>query len=347
MRGEIAELVSRTSSPVFWNDREGAGSTLARLTTLKKRMEPLEELRATSGELQEIYALALDEGDESMTDEILESLEALEARHGELALRRLLGGEDDAASAFVSIHAGAGGTEACDWASMLLRMYTRWSERRGYSVEIIDFHGAEGGIKSVTIQVNGESAFGYLKAETGVHRLVRISPFDASSRRHTTFASVFASPVIDDSINVDIRPEDLRIDTYRASGAGGQHVNKTDSAVRMTHIPTGIVVQCQNERSQFKNKSTAMKVLKSRLHEHYRQEQEQERKEKEEERKDISWGNQIRSYVFQPYTMVKDHRTDYETGNVNGVMDGDLDEFITAYLQAFRGRSRGSKTGDG
>ena len=301
----------------------------------------MEKLHATSEELREIYALALDEGDESMANEILQSMEELEQRHRELELLQLLGGEDDHASAFLTIHAGAGGTEACDWASMLLRMYTRWSERRGHSVEIIDLHGAEGGVKSVTVQINGESAFGYLKAETGVHRLVRISPFDSSSRRHTTFASVFASPVIDDAIEIDMSAEDLRIDTYRSSGAGGQHVNKTDSAVRITHVPTGIVVQCQNERSQFKNKSTAMKVLKSRLYEHFRQEQDEERREKEGERKDISWGNQIRSYVFQPYTMVKDHRTDQETGNVNAVMDGDIDDFITAFLQAAR-RSRGS-----
>ena len=245
----------------------------------------------------------------------------------------LLSGENDPASAFVTIHSGAGGTEACDWVQMLLRMYTRWSERHGYQVDIIDLLEAEGGIKSVTIQVNGDYAYGYLKAESGVHRLVRISPFDSNARRHTSFASAFVFPVLDDTIDVDIKPEELRIDTYRAGGAGGQHVNKTDSAVRLTHLPTGIVVQCQNERSQFKNKAFAMKVLRSRLYEHYKGERDREREKMASEKKEIAWGSQIRSYTFQPYTLVKDHRTKHEAGNIQAVMDGDLDGFIEAWLK--------------
>jgi len=239
----------------------------------------------------------------------------------------------------MTIHSGAGGTEACDWVSMLLRMYTRWAERRGYSVDIVDILEAEGGIKSVTVQVNGPYAYGYLKAETGIHRLVRISPFDSNARRHTSFASAFCFPVLDDTIDVDIRPEDLRIDTYRAGGAGGQHVNKTDSAVRITHLPTGTVVQCQNERSQYKNKAFAMKVLRSRLYEFYKGERDKEREKMTQEKKDISWGNQIRSYTFQPYTLVKDHRTKHEVGNIQAVMDGEIDSFIEEFLkQQRRGR---------
>jgi peptide chain release factor 2 len=245
----------------------------------------------------------------------------------------LLSGENDPASAFLTIHSGAGGTEACDWVQMLLRMYTRWAERHGYRVDIIDLQEAEGGIKSATVQVNGDYAYGYLKAESGVHRLVRISPFDSNSRRHTSFASAFVFPVLDDTIDVDIKPEELRIDTYRAGGAGGQHVNKTDSAVRITHLPTGIVVQCQNERSQFKNKSFAMKVLRSRLYEHYKGERDKEREKLGSEKKEIAWGSQIRSYTFQPYTLVKDHRTKHEAGNIQAVMDGDLDGFIEAWLK--------------
>jgi peptide chain release factor 2 len=281
---------------------------------------------------EELHRLAVEEQDQSLEPELRQSLAELEGSFARLKLLQLLGEESDSASAFLTIHSGAGGTEACDWASMLLRMYTRWAERRGFKVEIIDLLEAEGGIKSVTAEITGEFAYGLLKAESGIHRLVRISPFDASARRHTSFASVFASPVIDDTIEVEIRPEDIRIDTYRAGGAGGQHVNKTDSAVRITHFPTGIVVQCQNERSQHKNKALAMKVLRSRLYQYYRQQQEEERAKKEKEKKDISWGNQIRSYVFQPYTMVKDHRTKQESGNIQAVMDGALDPFIESYL---------------
>jgi peptide chain release factor 2 len=245
----------------------------------------------------------------------------------------LLGDELDGNKAFLTIHSGAGGTEACDWVSMLLRMYSRWIERNNYKSEIIDILEAEGGIKSVTLQINSDNSYGYLKGETGIHRLVRISPFDSSSRRHTSFASVYVSPVIEDDVEVDIKPDEIRIDTYRAQGAGGQHVNKTDSAVRITHLPTNIVVQCQNERSQHKNKANAMKVLKSRLYEHYKKQQDEELEKKSQEKKDISWGNQIRSYVFHPYNMVKDHRTKYETGNTQAVMDGELTTFIEEYLK--------------
>lgn len=300
---------------------------------MKARFEPWEALDAELGNLIELYSLAIEEGEDSLEPEIERGMNELEEKFERLRIRELLSDQFDENPVFLTIHAGAGGTEACDWASMLFRMYMRWAERHGFKTEIIDLLEAEGGIKSVTVQLNGEYAHGYLKAENGIHRLVRISPFDANARRHTSFASVFISPVIEDDIDVEIRPEDLRVDTYRAGGAGGQHVNKTDSAVRMTHLPTGIVVQCQNERSQIKNRATAMKILKSRLYEYYKEEREKEQEKTALDRKDISWGNQIRSYVFQPYTMVKDHRTKKETGNIQAVMDGEIDEFIEEYLR--------------
>lgn len=268
-----------------------------------------------------------------MAKELEENLTGLEERYKDLRLKEMLGDEVDEADAFLTIHSGAGGTEACDWVSMLLRMYLRWAEYKGYSVQTLDILEAEGGIKSITLQFNGLYAFGYLKGETGVHRLVRISPFDSGGRRHTSFASVYATPILDDTIDIDIRPEGLRIDTYRASGAGGQHVNKTDSAVRITHLDTGIVVQCQNERSQFKNKAMAMKILKSRLYEHYKELRDEEKEKNSAEKKEIAWGSQIRSYVFQPYTLVKDHRTKHEIGNIQSVMDGNIDAFIEEYLK--------------
>ena len=245
--------------------------------------------------------------------------------------------EVDANDCFLTIHSGAGGTEANDWASMLYRMYLRWAERRGFSADEIDILEAEGGLKSVTIKVSGAYAYGCLKCETGVHRLVRISPFDANARRHTSFSSVYAFPVLDDSIEVEVKPEDLRVDTYRSGGAGGQHINKTDSAVRFTHLPTGIVVACQSERSQTMNRATAMSMLKARLYEHYKREKEKENEKFAAEKKDISWSNQIRNYVFQPYTLVKDTRTKLETGNIQAVMDGGIDDFIEACLKAGRG----------
>jgi peptide chain release factor 2 len=328
----MGELEERTAAVSFWNDRQGASKVVARLAELRRRIEPLQRVRADYREMRELYELASAERDQSMSAEIIATLDGLERKVEEQNTLRLLAGEDDAADAFLTIHSGAGGTEACDWVSMLLRMYTRWSEAHGYGVQILDLHGAEGGIKSVTIQVAGQYAFGYLKSEGGVHRLVRISPFDAAKRRHTSFASVAVSPVLDDTVEVDIRPEDLEVDTYKSGGAGGQHVNKTESAIRITHVPTGIIVACQNERSQIQNRATAMKMLRSLLYEHFRDERDRERAAKEPEKKDISWGHQIRSYTFQPYQLVKDHRTDLEVGNVGAVMDGDIDGFIRAFL---------------
>ena len=296
-------------------------------------------------DLAELYELAVAEEEGGLEEEIAGTAADLGRTYTQLQQREWMSGEHDAASCYLTVHAGAGGTEACDWVAMLLRLYSRWAERHQFNVEIIDLMEAEGGVKSVTTEVSGEFAFGFLRAESGIHRLVRISPFDASKRRHTTFASVAASPVIDDSIDVEIRPEDLRVDTYRSSGAGGQHVNKTDSAVRMTHLPTGIVVQCQNERSQHKNRATAMKVLRSRLYDHYAEQQRAERRDLEADKRDISWGNQIRSYVFQPYTMVKDHRTKFEVGNVQAVMDGAIDPFITEYLKQASGSRRAANGG--
>jgi peptide chain release factor 2 len=326
-------LERQTEQPDLWQDRERAESVLTRLKGLKRRYEPWQKLRADVTDLAELYELAVAEEEADLETEISATAAALQRTCAKLQQLEWMAGPHDAAGCFLTVHAGAGGTEACDWVAMLLRMYTRWAERHEFKVEIIDLMEVEGGVKSVTAEVAGDYAFGFLRAEGGIHRLVRISPFDASKRRHTSFASVAASPVIDDSIEVEIRPEDLRVDTYRASGAGGQHVNKTDSAVRMTHLPTGIVVQCQNERSQHKNRATAMKVLRSRLYDYFEEQQRRERRDLEGDKRDISWGNQIRSYVFQPYTLVKDHRTKFESGNVQAVMDGAIDPFITAYLK--------------
>jgi len=330
----MSELEERSADAGFWKDKDAAGKAVGRLAELRRRLEPVDRMRSEYREMRELYELAVAEGAQSMEAELASTLAGLESRVDEQTTLALLGGEDDAADAFITIHSGAGGTEACDWVSMLLRMYTRWAERHGYRVDVLDLHGAEGGIKSVTLQVSGQYAFGYLKAEGGIHRLVRISPFDAAKRRHTSFASVAASPVLDDTVVVDIRPEDLKVDTYKSGGAGGQHVNKTESAIRITHVPTGVIVACQSERSQIQNRATAMKVLKSRLYELFRDERDRERAEKEPEKKDISWGHQIRSYVFQPYQLVKDHRTDREVSSVQAVMDGDIDGFVNAYLRA-------------
>jgi len=303
------------------------------MNQLKGLYEPWEELVHVMDDLKGLYELAIEEGEESYFEEIESSLSQLNATYEKLTVLELMGDEADPAGAYITIHSGAGGTEACDWANMLYRMYFRWIEKSNFTYSIIEMQDAEGGIKSVSLEVKGDYAFGMLKGETGVHRLVRISPFDSNARRHTSFASVYVSPVIDDSITVDIKPDDIRVDTYRASGAGGQHVNKTSSAVRLTHFESGIVVQCQNERSQLKNRELAMKVLKSRLYEYYKQIQDAKNAENSAEKHDIGWGSQIRSYVFQPYRMVKDLRTRHETSNINGVMDGDLDPFIESYLR--------------
>ncbi len=333
LRQEIAELERKSGDPDLWNNREEAERVMTDLKRKRDRLEPWEELVKQSTDLSELLELAIEESDGDLENEIRDGLDSMRKTFDRLQTRELLSDQYDPASAFLTIHSGAGGTEACDWVSMLFRMYTRWTESSGFKASILDMQEAEGGIKSVTVQVDGEFAFGYLKGETGIHRLVRISPFDSSGRRHTSFASVYASPVVDDDIDVEVKPEEIRVDTYRASGAGGQHVNKTDSAVRITHLATNIVVQCQNERSQHKNRAMAMKVLKSRLYDYYREQQEAEKAANAAEKKDISWGNQIRSYVFQPYTMVKDLRTRHETGNIQAVMDGDLDPFIESYLR--------------
>ena len=310
---------------------------MGELKALKNRYEPWKNLKTEAEDLVALLELANEAGDESQSPEIEETIKKLSDRYEKQNLLELMSGEVDRNGCFLTIHSGAGGTEACDWSQMLYRMYFRWAERRNFSVEEVDRLEAEGGIKSVTCKIEGEYAYGWLKSESGVHRLVRISPFDSNSRRHTSFASVYIFPILDESIEVEIRPEDLRVDTYRSGGAGGQHVNKTDSAVRFTHLPTGIVVACQNERSQTMNRATAMSILKARLYEHYRQEKEKEQERFAQEKKDISWGNQIRSYVFQPYTMVKDYRTKAEAGNIHAVMDGDIDMFIEEYLKSCTG----------
>jgi peptide chain release factor 2 len=306
---------------------------MGELKALKNRYEPWKALHGEIEDLWALHDLAREAGEEAEAPGIEAELKGLLARYEKQNVYELMGGEVDRNGCFLTIHSGAGGTEACDWSQMLYRMYLRWAERRGFTVEEVDRLEAEGGIKSATCRIDGDYAYGYLKGESGVHRLVRISPFDANARRHTSFASAYIFPVIDDTIEVDIRPEDLRVDTYRSGGAGGQHVNKTDSAVRFTHLPTGIVVACQNERSQIKNRQIAMSMLKARLYEYYRQEKEKDNERFAQEKKDISWGNQIRSYVFQPYTMVKDYRTKVEVGNIQAVMDGDIDLFIEEYLR--------------
>ena len=307
---------------------------MAQIRRLKGRVEPWRKLLTEMDDLDAMFELAAESGDVNDETEVQTMYDAAKAKFEKLNILNLLSGEVDQNDAYLIIHAGAGGTEACDWAFMLSRMYLRWAERHGYKTEIMDELEAEGGLKSITIQISGDFVYGYLKGENGIHRLVRISPFDANARRHTSFASVYVYPVLDDTIEVDIRPEDLRVDTYRAGGKGGQHVNKTDSAVRFTHLPTGIVVACQTERSQIFNRQACMSMLKARLYEYYREQKEKENSKFAAEKKDISFGSQIRSYVFCPYTMVKDHRTKFSVGNIQGVMDGDLDEFMNAYLVA-------------
>ena len=317
----------------FWNNRKQAEQTSRQVRILKDSIVSWEALQTQLQDLLELHEMANEEND---TDTLVE----IEADSGGLALaveslefRTMLDGDDDAKNAILVIHSGAGGTEAADWAEMLMRMYTRWTERNDMQSSVMDMQpGEEAGVKGVTIEVKGNFAYGYLKAEAGVHRLVRISPFDSSSRRHTSFASVFVYPEVNDDIEVDLRDEELKVEVYRAGGAGGQHVNKTSSAVRITHLPTNIVVQCQNERSQLKNKATALKVLAARVYQHFKDQEDKKLQEVESSKKSIDFGSQIRSYVFHPYNLVKDHRTNHETGNVQAVMDGDIDAFIKSFL---------------
>ncbi len=323
------------SQPTFWDDQDKAQKTIDETNALKSSVDTYHKLNGQLEDIEVLTGLAEEENDDDMLKEALEGVKQLKLDLEAFELELLLSEEYDRNSAILELHPGAGGTESQDWASMLLRMYTRWAESKGYKVETLDYlPGDEAGVKSVTLLVKGHNAFGFLKAERGVHRLVRISPFDASGRRHTSFVSCHVMPELDDDIDIDIRTEDLKIDTYRASGAGGQHVNTTDSAVRITHEPTGVVVTCQSERSQIKNRERAMKILKGRLYERQLEEQQKELNEIKGEQKDIAWGSQIRSYVFHPYSMVKDHRTNMETGNVQAVMDGELDPFIESYLRS-------------
>ncbi len=326
-------------APGFWGDQSKANTILKEKGVIERSLKDMTSLAKRLNDLEAMAELAGEEGGESMRVELEREISAIQKDISSAEVAALLSGEQDAANAIVSIHPGAGGTEAQDWAEMLMRMYLRWAEKTGYKTDILDYqNGEEAGVKSVTFTVSGDYAYGKLKAEAGVHRLVRISPFDANKRRHTSFASLFVYPEVEEDIDIAIDEKDLRIDTYRASSAGGQHVNKTDSAVRITHLPTNIVVQCQNERSQLKNKNVAMKVLRSRLYELRKKEQEEKLGKLVSEKKDIAWGSQIRSYVFQPYQLVKDHRTGMEVGNVTAVMDGDIDRFIEAYLMTANSR---------
>lgn len=329
-------LEEQTAVPGFWDDPAGAQKTMQRITALKNRVELYQDLKRHFDDLKVLWELGLEEGDESLESEIDRGLTDMVNRLDRLELDLMLSGPFDRGSAIISLHAGAGGTEAQDWVQMLLRMYSRWSEEKGYRVETIDLlPGDEAGVKSVTLSICGENVYGYLNAEKGVHRLVRISPFDASGRRHTSFASVDVLPEVSDEEEINIDSADLRVDTYRSGGAGGQHVNKTDSAVRLTHLPTGIVVQCQNERSQLSNRLRAMKLLQAKLLDLQIRKREEELASLRGDQQDIAWGSQIRSYVFHPYSLVKDHRTGVEVGNVSAVMDGDIDIFISAYLRQY------------
>lgn len=321
-------------APGFWDNPEISQEAMKELKVLKDDRDDFEHLKEMFEEIETLLEMGYEENDASLIPEIEEVLSAFQNKLEMVKMRTLLSGEYDKDSAIITLHAGAGGTEACDWTAMLYRMYCRWADSKGYRTEIIDYlEGDEAGIKSVTFEVNGDYAFGYLKSERGIHRLVRISPFNANGKRQTSFASCDVMPDIEEDIDIEINDDDLRIDTYRSSGAGGQHINKTSSAIRITHIPTGIVVQCQNERSQHMNKDKAMQMLKARLYLLKQQENAEKVSDIRGEVKEIGWGNQIRSYVMQPYTMVKDHRTNEETGNVDSVLDGSLDQFINAYLK--------------
>ena len=333
LREELAELKEEMNAPEFWNNLERSTAVNRKVSHIESKLDHVKRLETRADDVEAMLELLSEDEDEGIAAECEQELESLSKDADALELETLMRGDYDSCNAVLSLHAGAGGTEAQDWTQMLYRMYTRYCERSGFNVTVLDLlDGEEAGIKSVTFLAEGVNAYGYLKAEKGVHRLVRISPFDANKRRHTSFASCDVVPEIDSDTSVEIRPEDLKVDTYRSSGAGGQHVNKTESAVRITHIPTGIIVQCQNERSQIQNRERCMKMLVSKLIEKREREQQEHLQSIQGSLKKIEWGSQIRSYVFQPYTLVKDHRSGYETGNITAVMDGDLDGFISDYL---------------
>lgn len=334
LKAEVEVLEKESAAPDFWDDMENSQKVMQKIGSLKAKVTGYESLRSDYEDALVMIELADEEGDLSLLDDCTASVKDIETRVEDMTLSTLLSGEFDGKNALLTFHAGAGGTEAQDWAEMLFRMYNRWGERHGYKVSTLDYlDGDVAGIKSATILVEGENAYGYLKGEMGIHRLVRVSPFDSSGRRHTSFASVEVMPEIDDDVNVEIREEDIKMDVYRASGAGGQKVNKTSSAVRLTHIPTGIVVNCQIERSQHQNREVAMRMLKSKLVEIKERENLERIEDIKGDQKEIAWGSQIRSYVFMPYTLAKDHRTGFEMGNITAVMDGDIDGFINAYLK--------------
>lgn len=344
LKREIEELEMKSSAPGFWDNPEESQKIVQKTGKLKNTVELYDKSVTLYEDLEVLIGMGDEEGDLSLIPEIESSIEELENSLASQRLQTLLTGEYDRNNAILTFHAGAGGTEAMDWVSMLVRMYTRWTERHGFKVNMLDFlDGDEAGLKSAVLSIEGDNAYGYLKGESGVHRLVRVSPFDASGRRHTSFASLEVMPEITDDKDVEIREEDIKMDVFRSSGAGGQHINKTSSAVRLTHIPTGIVVACQNERSQFQNREKAMKMLKSKLLEIKEREHLEKIDDIKGVQKEIAWGSQIRSYVFMPYTLAKDHRTGFESGNINSVMDGDLDGFINAYLKAASKGSLGNE----
>jgi peptide chain release factor 2 len=320
----------------FWTDQKEAQSLIKKANSYKAWLEPYNEIKNSFSNLKEIFPEALETDDENFIQELYNELDSIEQKLSDLEVRKMLSGELDSNSCYLSINAGAGGTESCDWVAMLNRMYQRWASKRGWKTDVIDkVDGEVAGIKSITLKIEGNFSYGYAKSEKGVHRLVRISPFDSNARRHTSFASVDVSPIIDEAISIDISPDDLKIDTFRSSGAGGQHVNTTDSAVRITHVPTNIIVSCQKERSQVQNKETCMQMIRSKLYEMEIMQRQKKLNEISGDKKEIAWGSQIRSYTFQPYTLVKDTRTKFEKGDIQAVMDGDIDDFINAYLKEF------------